>query len=366
MKTKLNLHRTISKYFRFTLLVTGVLYILTTTNGCKKDDNTNTTPKDSITYSLSDAGGTWQRHSLITTSSNSGFWIYGTIVNSNGSSSAHLILPNGTMDTTFISVGASMTDGVLTTASDPAAHTFISSDKNLMVGTTKRNDLYTLIFDQKVISGTSYNTADFQGTWQTHCIVGGGSWTGWIHAVSVMDNAGSCISYTVVKSDGHTEVASGGTTLISANGIITNGVVATYNGFMSADKKLMVTTMTDGGGGGSLSIAQKVVVGTSYSKADLQGTWQLHDILVGSENWTEHGIMTIDASGNGTISNMVKDNGGTFNNPGTIALSISLDGIVTFGTDFHGFLSADKKLVIGTKGDDSGLAYSLVVLQKMP
>jgi hypothetical protein len=366
MKTKLNLYRTISKYFRFTLLVTGVLYILTTTNGCKKDDNTNTTPKDSITYSLSDAGGTWQRHSLITTSSNSGFWIYGTIVNSNGSSSAHLILPNGTMDTTFTNMGASITNGVLTAASDPAAHTFISSDKNLMVGTTKRRDSYTLVLDQKTVSGTSYSTADLQGTWQTHCLVAGGNWMGWIHAVSVIDNTGNCTSSTLVKSDGTSGNSSGGTSIVSSSGVITINGVTSYNGFLSVDKTLMASNMTDGGGGGNLSIAQKVVVGTTYSKADLKGTWQLHDILVGSENWTEHGIMTIDASGNGTISNMVKDNGGTFNNPGTIALSISLDGIVTFGTDFHGFLSADKKLVIGTKGDDSGLAYSLVVLQKMP
>jgi len=366
MKTKFNLYCTFSKYFRFTLLGTGVLYILTTTNGCKKDDDTSTTPKDSVTYSLSDAGGTWQRHSLFTTISNSGFWIYGTIVNSNGSSSAHLILPNGTMDTTFISVGATMTDGVLTTASDPAAHTFISSDKSLMVGTTKRSDSYTLIFDQKTVSGTSYSTADLQGTWQTHCLVAGGNWIGWIHAVSVIDNSGNCTSSTLVKSDGNSGTSSGGTSIVSSSGVITMNGVATYNGFLSVDKTLMTSNMTTDGGGGMLSIVQKVVVGTTYSIADLKGTWQLHDILVGSENWTEHGIMTIDASGNGTISNMVKDDGGAFNNPGTKALSISQDGIVTFGTDFHGFLSADKKLVIGTKGDDSGHAYSLVALQKMP
>lgn len=372
MKTKFNLYRTISKYFRFTLLAAGVLYMLTTANSCKiddnTDDNTSTTPKDSVTYSLSDAGGTWQRHSLITTSSNSGFWIYGTIVNSNGSSSAHLILPNGTMDTTLISLGATMIDGVLTTAYDPAAHTFISSDKSLMVGTTKRSDSYTLIFDQKTVSGTIYGSADFQGIWQVHSIVGGGNWTGWMHAVSIRDNTGSCISNTVVTSHGQTGVGLGGTTSISSVGTITMNGTATYNGFMSADKKLMTATMTDGGGGGGLSIAQKVVAGTTYSKADLQGTWQLHDILVGSENRTEHGIMTIDARGNITFSNMVKDNGGTFNDPG-VALSISLDGIVTFGgvfQDFHGFLSADKKLVIGTQSDDSGQAYSLVALQKMP
>ncbi len=332
---------------------------------CVRDDDT-TTPKDSVTYSMSDVEGTWQRHSLITTSSNSGFWIHGTIVNSNGSSASHLILPNGTMDTTLISVGATITDGALTTASDPAAHTFISSDKSLMVGTTKRSNYYTLIFDQKTVSGTSYSTADLQGTWQTHCLVSGGNWIGWIHAVSVIDNSGNCTSSTLVKSDGTGGTSSGGTSIVSSSGVITMNEVASYNGFLSFDKTLMTSNMTDGGGGGMLSIVQKMVVGTTYNIADLKGTWQLHSLSVGSENWTEHGIMTIDASGNGTISNMVKDDGGAYFNTGTKALSISHDGVVTFGTDFHGFLSADKKLVIGTKSDDSGHAYSLVVLQKMP
>jgi hypothetical protein len=349
------------------LLAIGVLYILTATNGCKKNDNSNTNTNDSIKYSLNDLLGTWQRHSLVTTSSNGGFWIYATIVNTEGSSTVHFILPNGhNMDTTYTGMGATITsDGVITTKSDPVAHSYLSSDKKLWIATTKRDNLYTLVFDQKSVSGTIYSAADFQGTWQIHYIVGGGNWTGWIHAVSVMDNTGTGISNTVVKSDGKTGTSSGGTTLISSEGIVTNTAVTTYNGFMSADKKLIITTMTDGGGGGGLSIAQKEVSGTTYSNSDLQGKWQMHDIMVGSENWTEHGVMTIDANGNAVLSNMIKDDGGAFNNPGTIALSISAGGIITFGADFHAFMSADKKLIIGTKGDATD-AYSLVALQKMP
>jgi hypothetical protein len=358
--------KNINKIWIYVPFLLGLLIMLA--NGCKKDNNTDIAANDSIKYSLNDLLGTWQRHSLVTDSSNQGFWIYASIINNEGSQTASFILPNGhNMDTTYTGEYASITsDGIITTASDPVAHSYMSADKNLWVGTTKRNDLYTLVFDQKTISGTSYSAADFQGTWQTHYIVGGGQWTGWIHAVSVMDNAGSCISNSLVKSDGDTGVASGGTTLISSNGTITMGTVTTYNGFMSADKKLICTTMTDGGGGGGLSIAQKVLAGTTYSNTDLQGKWQIHDIRVGSQNWTEHGILTIDSSGNGLFSNMVKDNGQTFNDPGTIVLSISLDGIVTYGTDFHGFLGADKKLIIGTRSHDSGHAYSLVVLQKMP
>jgi hypothetical protein len=48
-------------------------------------------------------------------------------------------------------------------------------------------------------------------------------------------------------------------------------------------------------------------------------------------------------------------------------MSITSDGIVTLaGSDLHGFLSADKKLMIATKGDDAGNAFSLLVIQKMP
>jgi hypothetical protein len=369
MKTKYNLYRYISKYFKYTFLFTGLLYIITTTNGCKKDDNTVANKKDSITYSLSDLLGTWQRHSLVTDSANEGFWIYANIVNTDGSSTAHYILPNGhNMDTTYTGTGVDIfmtLDGVITTVSDPAAHSYLSSDKNLWVGTTKRNNLFTLVIDQKFIPGTNYTAADFQGTWQTHCLIGGGSWTGWIHSASTIDNSGHYIIDNLVKSDGNTNVSTG-TFSISSTGVITVGEVSTYNGFMSADKKLMATNMTDGGGGGGLAIAQKVVAGTTYSNADLQGKWQMHDILVGSNNWTEHGIMTIDAIGNGIVSDMIKDNGGSYDNPGTLILSVSSDGIVTYGTDFHGFISADKKVLIGTRSHDTGHAFSLMVLQKMP
>jgi hypothetical protein len=368
MKTIINLRYDIRKSLLFTFLIAGLFLMPAIFDSCNKTDNANPNTNDSVVYSLNDLLGTWQRHSLVTNSSNQGFWIYASIVNNEGSQTVHFILQNGhNLDTTYTGEGASMTsDGIITSASDSMAHSYLSTDKNLWVGTTKRNDLYTLVFDQKTISGTSYSAADFQGTWQIHYLASGGQWTGWIHAVSVMDNAGSSISYTFVKSDGHSEISSGGTTLISANGIITNDAVPTYNGFMSSDKKLMCTTMTDGGGGGGLLIAEKVVTGITYSNADLSGKWQLHEILAGSQNWTNHGILTIDASGNGILSNMVKDNGGTYNDPGTIVLSISSDGIVTYGTDFHGFLSADKKLVIGTRSHDSGNAYSLVALQKMP
>jgi hypothetical protein len=363
MKTKYNLYSNISSNLKLTLFVTGVLLVFTAINSCKKDDNNSTNDL----YSLSDLGGTWQRHSLITSSSNNGFWIYGTIINNDASSTVHLILPTGhNLDTVYTEKHASISsEGVITTTDDLYAHSYLSNDKNLMVGTTVRNSLYTLVFDQKTISGTSYSSADLQGTWQTHYLAGGGSWTGWIHATSTIGSNGNYTVSNLVKSDGNTNIASG-IFSISSVGVITVAGLTTYHGFMSPDKTLIVTNMTDGGGGGGLSIAQKVVAGTNYSLADLEGTWQIHDILVGSENWTEHGIVTVDANGSGVMSNMIKDNGGNFVYHNPISLSITSEGIITYGTDVHGFMSADKKLFVSTSGDDSGRAYMLIISQKMP
>ena len=365
MKTKTILCTDILKSLRFFLYFIIVLLSVSTITSCETEDKTDKV--DTFKYSEDDMLGTWQRHSVVTNSSNQGFWIRATLQNTEESQTAHYVLPNGhNMDTTYTGMVVTMTqDGVITTPSDPAAHSYLSTDKNLWVGTTKRDDLYTLVIDQKSITGTSYSASDFQGTWQTHYLVAGGTWTGWIHAVSVLDNNGTCISNSLVKSDGETGTTSGGTNLISTDGIISYETVPGYHGFMSVDKKLMVTNMTDGGGGGGLSIAQKMVDGTSYSIADLKGKWQLHDIIVGSENWTEHGNMTIDSLGNAEITNLIRDDGEIFDNPGPITFVISAGGIVTFDQDFHGFLSADKKLMIGTRGDAEN-AYSLIVLQKMP
>lgn len=365
MKTNYNLIYSNRKNLNFKLLLTGVIFLLMIIASCTKEDTEDTT--DTVTYSLDDMVGTWQRHSLITGVSNQGFWIRGTSTYGNVSSTHLVLQDNSTWDTTYTENGnfSLSSEGVITSTSDNTAHSYLSSDKNLMIGTTVRFGLSTLVIEQKEKSGTTYNSSDLQGTWKTHTLIGGGSWTGWIHATSTVGSNGSYTADNIVKSDGNAS-ATTGTFSISSNGIITMSQVPTYHGFMSADKGLMVSNMTDGGGGGALTIAQKVVPGTTYSIADMQGKWQLHDILIGSENWTEHGLVTIDANGSGIISNMVKDNGGTFNNPGTLTFSITSDGIATNGTDFHGYVSADKKLIIGTRGDDGGLAYSLMVLQKMP
>ena len=108
---------------------------------------------------------------------------------------------------------------------------------------------------------------------------------------------------------------------------------------------------------------------SSYSSADLQGTWQTHSLVAGNDNfsswkgWT-HGLLTIDASGHGTFSSVVSSPDGNTSNS-TVSLSISSSGVITLSGDnsYYGFLSADKRTVIATMTDGGG-GYSLAVAQK--
>ncbi|HLO82255.1 MAG TPA: hypothetical protein VK166_14915, partial [Chitinophagaceae bacterium] len=318
-------------------------------NGCKVEDDDKDKPVDKVTYSLNDINGTWNRHSLVT-SGNGGFWIYGNIENKDGTSTLNTVLPGaGTWDTTYSSEGTAVSaEGVITWAHDPAAHSYMSSDKRLWVGTTVRGNLYTLVFDLKVVAGTNYSTADFEGTWHSFYLVSGGQWTGWVRAVSVMNNAGKCTSVSQVNSDGDILNTSGGTYALAPDGTITLASNS-YHGFMSADKKMFTATMTDGGGGGGLLVSLKEVPGTTFSKADLEGKWAVHTIIAGEENITEHGIISVDGNGNAIFLEMNRDDGSIFNDPGTIAVSITSTGEVTFEEGYHGFMSADKNFFIGLR-----------------
>ena len=356
-------------HIRSIFAIIGIFLFISFSQSCKKDsepdieDPIDTT--ETITFSMDDFIGTWHRHSIITSSDGSGYWIYGTAQNTDAQSVVNLVLPNGTWDTTFVGETYTISNtGLVTISNDPASYSWLNSSKTLTVGTTKREDSYTLVFDQKVVAGTSYSIADFEGIWHNHYLAAGGSWSGWVHSISTIDNSGGYTVSNVVKSDGTTNVGTG-VFAISSGGIITIDGMDTYHGFMSGDKTLTICNMTDGGGGGGIAISQKQVSGTTFSIADLEGEWFVNTIITGSENWTEHGLLTVNASGAGELSDMVRADGNTFNNPGTLNFSITSSGVVTFGEDFHGYLSSDKTLLIGTRSDGS-TSYSLTVFQKLP
>jgi hypothetical protein len=362
MKTKSIVLFSHDRFSGFSILLAGLFILFATATSCEKNDDPET--EESVTYSLEDMLGVWERHSLVTTSSGDGFWIHGSLINNNYTSAVALILPNSTWDTLYNGIHATMSaTGILTTSQDPASHSYMSQDKNLIISTTTRTNQYTLVFDQRLVTGSNYLTADLKGSWKTHYLVGGGSWTGWVHATTTIANDGDFTVADIVRSDGGSTSQSG-TFAISMLGTVTAVGPSNYHGFLSADKTLMISNMTDGGGGGGLAIYQKVISGTNYSKSDLTGKWQMHTLVAGIENAAERAVVTIDGDGDATFSEKVS-HGRTFHDPGTISLAISPAGVVSSDPGFHAYMSADKKLIIGTRGDDTD-GYTLMALQKMP
>ena len=332
-----------------------------------------------VSYSTADFQGTWQMHGLVSPdhgpSDHTGWagWMHGTTTfDAGGNGTGSAVGSDGITRSNSGSMSIS-SSGVIT-VNGTTTYGFMSADKRTVVWTmTDGGGGFSLYVMQKEVSGTTYNTADFQGTWQMHGLVSPDhgpinttGWGGWMHGTMSFDASGNGIG-SAVGSDGITRSNSGSMS-ISSGGVTTIKGTDTY-GFMSADKRTVVWTMTDGGGGFSLYVMQKDVSGTTYVTADLQGTWQMHGLvspdhsLSGSTGWAGwmHGTMSFDASGNGTGSAVGSD-GITRSNSGS--MSISSGGVTTIkGTDTYGFMSADKRTIVWTMTDGGG-GYSLYVMQK--
>ena len=71
---------------------------------------------------------------------------------------------------------------------------------------------------------------------------------------------------------------------INSHGIVslddTIGTDTTFHGVMSDDKRMVVATMTDGGGGSELIVLQKS--GGTFAPRDLEGEWNMHSLSSGN------------------------------------------------------------------------------------
>lgn len=219
----------------------------------------------------------------------------------------------------------------------------------------------------KLISTVTYSAADLVGTWQIHGVYVDNPNDG-----NVFNGCG--YGSTTIASDGtstssFTNITNGGTQTVSRNStvpaIISSKGQVTYSGtdmhgFISADKKSVIFTQTDGSGGYNLFVWQKVNASTVYTTADLEGTWIMHSIQTQSNAGWAYGTIVLNASGVGTVNGVGPDNS-QFSSPTSV--SISSAGILTSsGTDMNGFMSADKQTVYMIQSQNGG--FCLNILQK--
>ena len=333
-----------------------------------------------IKYSTADLQGTWQLHEIVAKnpssfSTNQAAWMHGTItLDGTGSGNLTNLVSNGQSQSDVSGLTLSISTTGLLTVSDNDMHGFMSADKSTMIITSTENGGgYGLLVLQKQVSETTYTTADLQGSWQMHVLSVGdntGAHAGWGHAAMTGDASGNLTgNYVDVGNSGSLNM----TATISSSGII--GGMSSFgpdaHGFMSADKKTFYMTMTTSENSDYNLVAfQKQATGTTYSSTDLQGNWQMHSIVADNTNDTEawaswtHAKITIDAGGNGTLSDFVVNN--ESRSEQDVSILISADGILSgFGSDdSNGFMSPDKSIAIVTTTDAGSGGYTFGIMQK--
>jgi hypothetical protein len=224
---------------------------------------------------------------------------------------------------------------------------------------------------------TAFSQADLTGSWRMNLLKKGTD-TEWDRARITINSSGvaTCLSVDASFSGGNVcpNPFDLKLTMNTTTGVITeSGTHAVGDGghmTMTSNKNFVVGTGTNGTTPNfsyQLAIAQKEVSGTSYSSADVQSkSFVYHMLQVGATNKWKYGTGSTNPTGALNISyeNDAIDGESA---PGDVGLTISVDsrGVVTMSPDmgtYQGFLSADKKTIVGTFTED-GTQYRLMIIQ---
>lgn len=215
--------------------------------------------KSGATFTTADLSGTWNFHGLWAGSSAG--WYYGV---ANITSGGAVTYPNQTTTSTGPSTSSShyfsiTSAGITTVPSDTSYwHGVMSSDKSLMISTRFLSaTAYTLQVWQK--SGATFSESDMQGTWKFTALTSGTdfAWQGWVYGRATI--SGSNMTWSDIIARGAASSSFSGSISITPDGIITplNADQGLFHAVMSNDKRMMIATMNDGGGGYTMVILQR-------------------------------------------------------------------------------------------------------------
>ena len=219
----------------------------------------------------------------------------------------------------------------------------------------------------------AFSQADLTGTWKVIMLRTSSDNTenGWLRATGTADASGSLTVSSFEDSTGGTTPPPAGSLqwTIDGNGVVSeSGVNGGDNVHMTMTSNKNFIAGTGGFFHHELRVAQKVVPGTSYSNADLANkSFVIHQLMVGSNNQWGWQDGTTDASGMISLANDWSPNGNNGPQPNAGTFSVDGTGNVTIDTlpGFKGFLSADKKTIVGTSTETDGpnTFYSLLLFQ---
>lgn len=223
----------------------------------------------------------------------------------------------------------------------------------------------------------AFSTADLAGLWHYDVIFAGttvaaGTAPGWLRGTIAIDATGVTSLVSFEDSAGATALPALPriTYALSGSGIVTatTTAFASAHGRMNGRKTLFVTTATQGAGAQArarLTLFQRIVPGVTYGPEDVASTtYSLHQLAHGSAPGWLHAEVGVDGARVSSLTQVVAHTGPGADVLAQGTLSIGPDGVVTTSAapSFRGFLSADKRLLLGTQGrGPAELALSVLV-----
>jgi hypothetical protein len=249
-------------------------------------------------------------------------------------------------------------------------HMTMTSSKNFVAGTgTNSHGDILLWIMQKAVPGTVYQNADLQNKSFVYHQLEVGSTYGWRYGAGTLDSGGA-ITMTSETLPSGTQMpgATGSAFSVNADGIVTmsGAANASFGGFLSNDKKTIVSTSTDSGSY-RLNITQ--ITGQTYTAGPLPSGVSAAHIFAGGTTspapfWA-HWTFTVASAGVMTVSDFVSSSMSVAAPTTTYTGSIYASGTVTIAElpTYHGQMSHDKKFSVGTRTISPGI-YSLHVHTK--
>ena len=205
------------------------------------------------------------------------------------------------------------------------------------------------------LAGMAFSLDNVKGTtWGYNSMMTSGT-MGWEHGTLSFDSNGLG-NMTGIAQNGSPVSRTNIPYTMSMSGMLFDPGDTTFQGVVSRDMSVMVSTLTltNATGGPTMTIAQKR--GGTFFTSDMTGTWRFQRLTAGSDNTTSgwaYGNMAM-VSGIATSISLTTNTGVVAG--GNFALSMNADGIMTdsVNTSFYGVMSMDKTMIVATDTNSRG------------
>jgi len=167
---------------------------------------------------------------------------------------------------------------------------------------------------------STFKTADLAGAWQVNALASGPEAPWWERGPLTIRANGS-FSFNFQEYPNGKPDRGAGVMSMSSEGIVTmRRINPAYQGAMNSDKTIVAGTSS---WDDPVQTSEMVIItkkGSSYSLADLEGTWEVHALASGSAPHWERGAVTFDANG-GYSGTFDKSGGGSRAVSGTFGIT---------------------------------------------